>query len=43
MSNFKLSNVPAPVREAAWNAEIIKCPAFDVFGVIDIEALSVPT
>lgn len=40
--NLRLSSVPDPVKFCAWNAEIIKCPALFVFGVIDIELLRVP-
>lgn len=43
MLNLRFNNVPEPVRLAAWNAEMIKCPGFEVFGVIDIALLSVPT
>jgi len=35
-------SVPEPAKAAPWNAEMIRCPAFDEFGVIDIELLSVP-
>ena len=40
--NLRFNNVPAPVKNCAWNAEIIRCPALFAFGVIDIALLSVP-
>jgi len=40
--NLRLISVPPPTNAPPWNAEIIRCPGFDAFGVIDIELLSVP-
>jgi len=39
---FRISNVPDPTKDPPWNAEMIRCPAFAPFGVIDIPLLSVP-
>lgn len=41
-TKFKKISVPEPARFCAWNAEIMKCPAFDVFGVIAMVELNVP-
>lgn len=40
--NLKLISVPDPTNAPPWNAEIMRCPGFDAFGVIDIAELSVP-
>lgn len=40
--NLRLISVPEPVNGVAVNAETIRCPAFEVFGMIDIELLKVP-
>ena len=40
--NLRFNSVPEPVKFAAWNADMIKCPELFVFGVIDIALLSVP-
>lgn len=40
--NLRLISVPPPTNAPPWNAEIIRCPGFDAFGVIDIAELRVP-
>lgn len=35
-------SVPEPAKAAPWNAEMIRCPAFELFGVMDIALLNVP-
>jgi len=40
--NLRNSNVPEPVSDPAWKAEMIRCPAFAAFDVISMPELSVP-
>ena len=40
--NFRFISVPIPAILLLWNAEMIRWPGFDVFGVIAIDELIVP-